>query len=181
MVTRDQGKILMREVVERFQTVECICARRDKLLSEQDITTKFVLPMFEALNWNRFKITNKGPEVHEKAFREKGKVRKGLPDIALKSRNGTVYVEVKRPPLGRKGIRNLERYGDADLVVLTSFEDLKVYTRYEKGPPDKREHLKYTEYVGKFDKMWNILSNTRTGKEARAGYKASRGRIKPKS
>jgi len=180
VVTRNQGRILMREAVERFQSFECIRARRNKLLSEQDITTKFVLPMFESLNWSRFKITNKGPEIHEKAFREKGKVQKGLPDIALKSRNGTVYVEVKRPPLGRKGTKNLDRYEDADLVALTSFEDLKVYVRHKKDPPTERAHFKFTEYVDKFDDLWKILSNTKIGKEARAGYKASRGRIKPK-
>ena len=92
----------------------------------------------------------------------------------MRSENGTVFVEVKRPPLRRKGMANLERYGDADLVVLTSFEDLKLYTRYGTQKPKLRFESNFKGYVKKFDQLWNILSNTIKGKHTRAAYKASR-------
>lgn len=175
MVSKKQGKLMMKKVVEHYSFVEKNpYLIKDRLLSEQDITTKFVLPMLEALNWNPLRITAKGPEIHEKAFREKSDVGKGLPDIVLKSENGTVFVEVKRPPLGRKGMANLEKYEDADLIVLTSFEDLKVYTRYKREKPKSRKRFSLKEYVTKFEELWNILSNTENGKDTRAAYKATR-------
>lgn len=166
---------MMKKVVERYSFVERNPTLiKERLLSEQDITTKFVLPMLEALNWNVYRVTSEGPEIHEKAYREKSDVGKGLPDIKLRSENGMVFVEVKRPPLSEKGMSNLERYQDADLIVLTSFEDLKIYTRHEKEKPRLRKKISFTEYVTDFDKLWNILSNTRKGKDTRGSFKATR-------
>ena len=175
MVSKNQGRSIIKELVERYSFVDDNRQLiRDRLLSEQDITIKFVLPMLEALNWNPFEITDKGPEIHEKAFREKSDVGKGLPDITLKSENGTVFVEVKRPGEISRGLANLKRYEDADLIVLTSFEDLEVYTRYKKDKPRLRQKFNVQEYVTEFDKLWNILSNTAKGKDTRAAYRATR-------
>lgn len=172
-MSKSEAKSQLQEIVERFSQIPKKTIR--ECFSEQDITTKFVLPMLEALDWNVYKVTDEGPEVHEKAFREKADVSKGLPDIMLRSENGTVFVEVKKPPLGRKGMTNLERYKDADLIVLTSFEDLKVYISYGRGKPCLREKLSYRGYIENFDLLWKILSNTREGKNSRAAYKATRG------
>jgi hypothetical protein len=176
MLDKSEGKALMTKVVERFK---CDVERnpqliKRRLLSEQDITTKFVLPMLEALDWKKYEIGSEGPEVHEKAYREKSNVGKGLPDIILKSENGTIFVEVKRPGEIKKGIANLERYGDADLMVLTTFEDLRVYTRYGRQKPKLRFELDFRQYVTKFDRLWETLSNSRKGKSTRAALKATR-------
>lgn len=40
-----------------------------------------------------------------------------------------------------------------------------------------RSRLKYTEYLGKFDKLWKALSNTKKGKQSRAAFKATGSRI----
>lgn len=168
----NEAKKRLEQVVERFSHLSKKTIK-DKL-SEQDITTKFVLPMLEAFNWDVYKITEKGPEVKEKAFREKSDVHKGLPDIVLKSENGKVFVEVKKPPIGTRTIANLERYEDADLIVLTSFEGLKTYTRYMKQSPRPRFEFNYKEYVERFDELWNLLSNTKKGKDTRAAIKATR-------
>lgn len=169
---KSEAKKKLTGVVERFSSI----ARKTikEKLSEQDITTKFVLPMFEALNWNIYRINEQCSEVHEKAYREKSAVGKGLPDITLRSKNGTVFVEVKKPPLGKKGMANLERYADADLIVLTSFEDLKVYTCYRKQKPKLRYESNYKTYIEEFGELWKILSNTKKGKSTRAAYKATR-------
>jgi hypothetical protein len=175
VVSKEQGKSMMEGLVKNYvfveETLQLIKRGR---LSEQDITTKFVLPMLEALNWNRYKFTVEGPEIHEKAFREKSDVGKGLPDITLKSENGTVFVEVKRPGEIGKGMANLERYGDADLIVLTTFEDTRVYTRYRNQKPRKRFEFNFKQYVTEFDQLWKILSNSKKGKSTRAAIKATR-------
>lgn len=173
VLSKLESKKKIQKVVDRYSKVR---DKTKKKLSEQDITTKFVLPMLEALNWNIYKVSEEGAEVHEKAYKEKSDVGKGLPDITLRSENGTVFVEVKKPPLGTKGMINLERYEDADLIVLTSFEDLKVYTRYGEESPCLREELNYKEYIQKFDLLWKILSNTKNGQNSRAAYKATRSK-----
>ena len=90
MVTKKQGKRMIEEIVQAFSFVEeNPNLIKDRHLSEQDITTKFVLPMLASLNWDIFRIDEKGPEVHEKAYREKSDVGKGLPDIILRSTNKT--------------------------------------------------------------------------------------------
>ena len=171
MISKDQGKSMMKKVVSRYSIVEDD-TRLIKSLSEGDIATKFVLPMLEALNWDIYKVTKKGPEVHEKAYRQKSDVGKGLPDITLKSENGTVFVEVKKPPLGEKGMADLGKYADADLIILTSFEHLKVCTRSRHK--SVRCELNYKKYPEKFDHLWKILSNTKEAKRTRAAYKARR-------
>lgn len=176
MVSKEQGKSIMREVVDRYRSAE----RNPQLinerkLSEQDITTKFVLPFLEALNWDRYKISDDGePEVHEKAFREKSDVGKGLPDIRLRSENGTVFVEVKRPGELKKGMVNLERYVDVDVIVLTTFKELKVYTRFRTERPRPRQTFNYHQYIPEFTQLWNLLSNSKKGKDTRAAFKATR-------
>jgi len=171
MISKGQGKSMMKKVVGRYGDVE----DHIKSLSEGDITTKFVLPMLEALNWDIYKVTKKhGPEVHERAFREKSNVDKGLPDIRLESQNGTVFVEVKKPPLGKKGIKDLRKYPDSDLIILTSFEDLKAFTRSRYKKPKVRYDSNYRKYLEEFDHLWKILSNTKEAKRTRAAYKARR-------
>ena len=52
MVTKDQGKRMIVDVVKRYRFVaENPNLISERYLSEQDIT-KFVLPMLAALNWN---------------------------------------------------------------------------------------------------------------------------------
>jgi hypothetical protein len=176
MVNLEEGKKKMEEVVKRFSDLQNSFPLKEKSLSEQDITTKFVLQMFSALNWNLYRIDPElGPEVHEKAFKEKEDVSKGLPDVCLSSKYGTIFVEVKKPPLKLQGKSNLDRYEDADLIVLTSFEELAIYCRYRKNKPVIcRGPFHYTEYLKNFDEIWNILSNTEKGKNTRGAYRATR-------
>ncbi len=128
---KNDGKKRLDKVLKRY--TEALEKNAVGRLSEQDVTTKFVLPMLEAFGWGVYKVGAEGSEVREKAFKDKSDVAKGLPDIKLTSENGVVFVEVKKPPLQTENIPNLFRYEDSDLVVLTSFEDLmrKLETRYD--------------------------------------------------
>ena len=167
------AKKKLNEIITRFSKIS-----RNTLgkLSEQDITTKFVLPMLESFNWNIYKISREGPEIHEKAFKERLDVHKGLPDIILTSKNGAIFVEVKKPPLRESHATELQKYRESDLIVLTSFDDLRLYTRYGKQKPKMRMSTNLARYIDEFDKLWSILSNSQEGKASRAAYKATANR-----
>jgi len=181
MVSESKGKKMMKAVVNRFLVLhDNPSLIEERLISEQDITTKFVLPMLSALNWDKYHIdTRKGPEVREKAYRVKDNVKKGLPDIMLSSDHGDVFVEVKRPPLCSQGLPNLSRYGDANLIILTSFEQTAFYCCPDKKrKPVLRKEWGFKEYVTDFHSLWRILSNTEEGRQVRAAYKATRELIR---
>jgi len=77
--------------------------------------------------------------------------------------------------LKTKDISNLPRYEDSDLVVLTSFEDLKLYIRHKNEKLEgRRFHFNFRAYLEAFDKMWDLLSNTKKGKATRAAIKATK-------
>lgn len=109
MVTKNKAKTLMKNVVKRYSFVEENSDLIKKnLLSEQDIPTKFILPMLEALNWDIYEILTEGPLVHEKGFRERDidgtpqeKAKHGLPDFSLRCDYSSVpfFVEVKQPKI----------------------------------------------------------------------------------
>lgn len=179
---------MIRKVVVRYGFVERnpqLLKRR--LLSEQDISTKFVLPMLEALNWDPLKITVDGPQIHEKGFREKdikGSVherarRGGLPDYSLNGPYSTVpfFVEVKHPNLSLSPQKHLAKYRDSHLVFLTSFKKSQL-VRIGKG--EKKETCaKFLArspefYVDKFDNLWKHVSNSREAEDTRRAIKAWR-------
>jgi hypothetical protein len=74
----------------------------------------------------------------------------------------------------KEEIANLERYGDADVVALTSFKDLKVYTRYTRNKPQVRFESDRRKYAAEFDQLLHILSNADEAKRVRTAYKAKR-------
>ncbi len=174
VITEAQGKKAMEDIVRRYSSEDIIQLVKDHRISEQDITTKFVLPMLAALNWDTYRIDKNGPEVSEKAYKDKLDVGKGLPDIILKNANHRIFVEVKKPPLGFKGKSNLERYGDSELIILTTFGELALYCRSKKNKPYLWRSFESVDYVPKFRELWHTLSNTEEAKQARAGIKAHR-------
>lgn len=134
----------MKTIVKRYGFVEKNdYLAKKRLLSEQDITTKFVLPMLQALNWDPFKITRQGPEIHEKGFRERDieaspqekAKRGGLPDFSLRRIGSDVpfFVEVKHPCLRLNPERDLKKYRDGHLVFLTSFRESMLVRVGNKG------------------------------------------------
>jgi len=179
---------MIKEIVERYRFVEenpKLITKR--LLSEQDITTKFALPMLVALNWNAMRITENGAEIHEKGFRErdlegsaqeKAKIG-GLPDFSLRRKNSKIpfFVEVKHPSLKLNPEKHLNKYRDGHIVFLTSFKESQlvvigkgrkkqVYTNFEACNP--------TLYIEEFDNLWHHISNTKEAEGSRSAIKAWR-------
>jgi hypothetical protein len=93
---KQRGFRIMEETLKRYEMAEINGLMKDRTLSEQDITTKFVLPMLQALNWNPFDVDGT-PEIHEKGFRERDiitsvqkRVKEGLPDFSLRRKGSEV-------------------------------------------------------------------------------------------
>jgi len=188
MVTKEQGKRMIEEIVDRYSFVEDnehLVKRR--VLSEQDIATKFVLPMLHALNWNPLKITREGPEIHEKGFRERDieaspqeKAKKGgLPDFSLKrpGSEAPFFVEVKHPSLHLDSERDLKKYKDGHLVLLTSFREsmlVRIGKNKKKEICEKFVACSPELYVKRFDNLWNYISNSYEAEGVRSALKAWR-------
>lgn len=188
MVTKKQGKQMIEEIVGRYDSVEKDeHLIKERILSEQDIATKFVLPLLQALNWDPFKVTQEGSEIHEKGFRERDieaspqeKARRGgLPDFSLRRIGSKVpfFVEVKHPTLHLNPERDLKKYKDGHLVLLTSFKE-SMLVRIGKG--NKREVCERFEahspefYIKKFDNPYHYISNSYEAEAARSALKAWR-------
>jgi len=167
MVTKNEGRKIMEKIVRRWRFVEENPGLiTDRLLSEQDIITKFVLPMMKALNWDPLKIREDGPEVHEKGFRERDmegsaqeKAKKGgLPDIILRGEYSDVplFVEVKHPQIRTDEKNHLQKYRDGDIVFLTSFRESKLIRVGKNGEKEIFEKFIARNpelYVEKFDNL----------------------------
>lgn len=187
MVSKRQGKKMMEKIVERYTFLEKNRQLlKGRLLSEQDISTKFVLPMLEALNWDPLKITIDGPEMHEKGFRERNiegdvweKVSHGLPDFSLRGTYSKVpfFVEVKHPVTGALSLKDLPTYEDGHLVFLTSFKEsclVVVGSRNKKNKYPKFTAISPKLYISEFDNLWKHVSNTKEADGTRRAIKATR-------
>jgi hypothetical protein len=188
LVSKEQGKSVMKEIVERYSFVEKNPDLiKKRLLSEQDMTTKFVLPMLQALYWDPLKIMRDGPEIHEKGFRERDieasaqeKARRGgLPDFSLCGKYSKVpfFVEVKHPSKKLNLEKHLRKYKDGHVVFLTSFRESQlvvvgkgrekhVYPRFIARSPKL--------YVEEFENLWKHISNTLEAERTRRAIKAWR-------
>ena len=188
MVSREQGKRMIKAIVERYGFVEKNPQLiKNRLLSEQDIATKFVLPMLQALNWDPFKIKPDGPEIHEKGFRvrdiegsaqEKAK-KGGLPDFSLRRTGSDVpfFVEVKHPIKHLNPKKDLKKYRDGHLVLLTSFKESKLVRvgKYGKKEPCKNFVACSPKLcVEEFDNLWKHVSNSYEAEGTRSALKAWR-------
>lgn len=198
MVSRQQGKRMVEAIVKRYSFLEEHSEVLKNEITEQDISTKFVLPMLQALNWDPLKMTLDGPEIHEKGFREKDiegsvweKVRHGLPDFSLRGIYSKVpfFVEVKHPAKGKLKLEaDLRNYRDGHLVFLTSFKESQFVVVGKQDRKYVYRKFKATSpklYVKEFDNFWEHISNTREAdgtrraiKATRLGLRKARGRVR---
>ena len=143
------------------------------IFDEENTKVKFLNPFFEALGWN---VRNEGLSarfrevVFEDSIKVGGKTK--APDYSFRIGGERIFfVEAKKPSQDISS--NLEhafqvrRYGwsaKLPLCILTDFEELAIYDTTIK--PDKNQgasigrikYYKYTEYIDKWDEIYNIFS-----------------------
>ncbi len=193
MVTlKQRGLRMMEDLLKRYESAENNGLLNNRVLSEQDITTKFVLPMLQALNWNPFDVDGI-PEIHEKGFRERDiervvqkRVKEGLPDFSLRRKGSDVafFVEVKHPTLKLSPQKHLAKYKDGHLILLTSFKNsmlIRVGKNRKREQCDMFMATSPKLYVTEFDNLWKCASNSRDGDSCRRALKSWRNRRSDKT
>jgi len=164
-VNQVEGTQKMKEIMDRWKNISQI-----NKLSEQDLKTKFVIPMLQALNWD---IQNVQEVMEQRNFFG------FLPDFILTDKHGKiVLVEVKRPAEYSQLEKDLKKYRnnpnvrkEATVLFLTTFNDSKICT-LGKIKGQRTIKISFSQYVSEFDKLWAYLSNSEEGFKTRTYEKA---------
>ncbi len=166
VVNRINGLQKMKEIMDRYQKKQPYINE----LSEQDLKTKFVVPMLQALNWNIYDFREVIEQKNFYGF---------LPDFILTDDHGKIIlVEVKPPYAYIQLEKDLKKYRDdsnvrkeATVLLLTTFENSEIYALGKKKGARKIK-ISCEEYISKFDKLWDYLSNSEEGFKTRTYQKA---------
>ncbi len=143
------------------------------IFDEENTKVKFLNPFFEELGWN---VRNEGlsARFREVVFEDSIKVGKKTkaPDYSFRLGGERIFfVEAKKPSRDiandKEHAFQVRRYGwsaKLPLCILTDFQELAIYDTTIK--PDKSQsasigrikYYKYTDYVDKWDEIYNIFS-----------------------
>ena len=170
MVNKKQGKLMMKEILERYSFVEKDQQLREWPPSEQDLKTKFVVPMLQALNWDVYDFNQ---------VREQKNFFGLIPDFILRDDHDKIILVEVKPTSAYNELKNdLKKYRDnpivrkkAAVVFLTTFKDCRICTLGKKKGMRTME-ISCSHYISDFDKLWNYLSNSEEGFKTRTYEKA---------
>ena len=144
-----------------------------EVFDEENTKVKFLNPFFEELGWN---VRNEGlsARFREVVFEDSIKVgsKTKSPDYSFRLGGERIFfVEAKKPnqdiATNKEHAFQVRRYGwsaKLPLCILTDFEEFAIYDTTIK--PDKNQnasigrikYYKYTDYVDKWDEIYNIFS-----------------------
>ena len=160
------------ELVEDFKENKHEYTNPD-IFDEENTKVKFLNPFFEELGWN---VRNEGlsARFREVVFEDSIKVgsKTKAPDYSFRLGGERIFfVEAKKPnqdlASNKEHAFQVRRYGwsaKLPLCILTDFEEFAIYDTTIK--PDKNQnasigrikYYKYTDYVDKWDEIYNIFS-----------------------
>jgi len=154
----DKAKSKIGELEQRFRDL----GGKRGFFTEQDTSTKFIMPLLEALGWNIYDIN----EVREKGYLDSLDQKKGLPDCVLFIDNEP-YAVIEIKPIRFGNIdkelvvsKILQKAQDlkAKYAVVTSFRKTKIYSP-ETGSEQANFFIEaICEYETKFEDLWKFLS-----------------------
>ncbi|MDR3222420.1 MAG: N-6 DNA methylase [Methanobrevibacter sp.] len=149
-------------------------AYKSSSYNEEQVKQEFINPFFESFGWDVSNKTGVAPQYRDVIFEDSIKVGKGTkaPDYAFTlSGRKIFFLEAKKPSVNIetdiKPSYQLRRYAwsaKLSLSVLTNFEELAIYESKAKPNPKDRastervKYYKFTEYVEKYEEIYNILS-----------------------
>jgi type I restriction-modification system DNA methylase subunit len=169
-----EGKLLIEKKVEDFRTHKNIYL--SKTFDETENRTHFINPLFCALGWD-FEQTNIPYhywDVHQE-FSQKDKHKKTKkPDYAFRlNKKVKFFVEAKaswvnltdKEPVFQAKSYAFSTNGKAPIVVLTDFEEFRVFNAIERPIFDnplqglvKPFDLTFENYIEKWDLLYNMFS-----------------------
>ena len=176
MQTREQKIEKITQLVNRFS--KYIDEYKKPSYNESDLRLEFLNPFFELLDWDVRNEENSHINYKDVVVEERinvyGSDNKKAPDYTFRI-GGTkkFFVEAKKPSIDIKDAFEpafqLKRYGHSAglcLSILTDFEELSVYdtrkkpNKKDKPTKDRIFYYKYTDYIEKFDEIYNLFSKT---------------------
>ena len=143
------------------------------VFDEENTKVKFLNPFFEELGWN---VRNEGlsARFREVVFEDSIQVgkHKKAPDYSFRLGGERIFfVEAKKPSrdiaTDKEHAFQIRRYGwsaGLSLCILTDFEELAIYDTTIKPSKNQNASIgrikfyKYTEYLEKWDEIYNIFS-----------------------
>ena len=143
------------------------------VFDEENTKIKFLNPFFEELGWN---VRNEGlsARFREVVFEDSIKVgsKTKAPDYSFRLGGQRIFfVEAKKPSRDiakdKDHAFQVRRYGwsaGLPLCILTDFEELAVYdttikpSKNQSASIGRIKYYKYTEYIDKWDEIYNIFS-----------------------
>ena len=171
MVSQEVPQIII-DLVENFKENEHIYKSAN--YDEENTKVEFINPFFEALGWDVNNKNRASPRFKEVVFEDTIKIggKAKAPDYSFRLGGQRIFfVEAKKPSVNIDTDKNpayqIRRYGwsaKLPLCILTDFEELAVYETTTR--PDKNQnasigrikYYKYTEYIDKWDEIYNIFS-----------------------
>lgn len=176
MQTKEQKIEKLTKLVNKFS--KYIDEYKNPAYNESDLRLEFLNPFFELLDWDVRNEENNHINYKDVVVEERinvyGSDNKKAPDYTFRI-GGTkkFFVEAKKPSVDIKDAFEpafqLKRYGHSAglcLSILTDFEELSVYdtrkkpNKNDKPTKDRILYYKYTDYIEKFDEIYNLFSKT---------------------
>ncbi len=167
-MTREEGKAKIEQLVTDFARNEV--QYLSKNFNETEARIRFIDPMLSALGWE-LEQTGQSKEYWD-VHREYS-LRGERPDYAFRvNREVKFFVEAKAPHVRlteKSPVFQAKSYAfsfrKAPIVILTDFEEFRVFNALQRPDPDnplqgllKPFDLKYTDYVKKWDTLYNTFS-----------------------
>ncbi|MDR0467021.1 MAG: methyltransferase, partial [Deltaproteobacteria bacterium] len=171
MTTKEEALRKIKSLVQRFE--EHKESYKDKEYNETQTRSDFIDPFWKALGWD---IDNE--EGYSESYREviqEFRTTSGKkPDYSFRlvgSKEPLFFVEAKKPSVSIKdGIPHalqVRRYGynaKLPISILTDFREFAVYDCTVKPKPSDKtntsrlEYFTYSDYINKFDFLWDTFS-----------------------
>jgi adenine-specific DNA-methyltransferase len=172
MITKEQGKEIIKKLVETFR--DNILQYSQANYKEAHVRKEFIDKLFIAFGWdvnNEEGLSERYKEViSEDAIKISGKTK--APDYAFRIGGQRIFfVEAKKPSVNIKQDSEpafqLRRYAwnsKIPISILTDFQEFVVYDcRIKPDPKDNAVvgrliYINFEQYLERFDEIWNIFS-----------------------
>lgn len=161
------------DLVEKFKQNEHQYTN-PQVFDEENTKTEFINPFFKALGWDVYNEKGKAPQYKEVVFEDSIKIggKTKAPDYSFRLGGQRIFfVEAKKPSVdiekSKSSALQVRRYGwsaGLKLCILTDFEQLSIYDTTIKPERNhdvkigKIAYYKYTDYIEKWDEIYNIFS-----------------------
>lgn len=175
-MTREQSKIIIEKLVERFSEHKKEYHLTD--YNEQKTRQDFINPFFKALGWDVDNEKGDSEAYREVIYEDKVVVRgkAKAPDYGFRlsgsGKKRLFYVEAKKPSVpikvNKESAYQLRRYGSsaqALVSILTNFEDFIVYdcskvpNLNDSASVARLKHISFENYIKDFDFIYDTFSH----------------------